>query len=69
MRILVSAYACEPNKGSEPGVGWNWVQQIAKFAEVWVVTRKNNMQLIEKELKKNPNYNIHFIFYDIPKWL
>ena len=21
IRVLISAYACEPNKGSEPGVG------------------------------------------------
>ena len=24
IRVLISAYACEPNKGSEPGVGRNW---------------------------------------------
>ena len=26
MQILLSAYACEPNKGSEPEVGWKWEQ-------------------------------------------
>ncbi|NUQ42892.1 MAG: hypothetical protein HUU32_16005 [Calditrichaceae bacterium] len=30
-KILISAYACEPDKGSEPGVGWNRVRQIARF--------------------------------------
>src|SRR6185295_12842005 len=24
LRVLLSAYACEPSKGSEPGIGWNW---------------------------------------------
>ena len=24
MKVLLSAYACEPGKGSEPGVGWRW---------------------------------------------
>ena len=28
--ILISAYGCEPLKGSEAGVGWNWVLQMAK---------------------------------------
>ena len=30
MKLLVSAYACEPGKGSEPAVGWNWVQALAR---------------------------------------
>jgi glycosyltransferase involved in cell wall biosynthesis len=69
LKILISAYACEPHKGSEPGVGWNWVKQIAKFAEVWVITRKNNRAVIEEELKKNPEPNLHFEYVDLPNWL
>jgi len=68
MKVIISAYACEPHKGSEPGVGWNWVKQIAKFAEVWVITRANNRGVIEAELKKNPEPNLHFVYYDVPKW-
>ena len=46
IKVLISAYACEPGKGSEPGVGWNWVRQIADFAkEVWVITKANNCLL------------------------
>ena len=37
IRVLISAYACEPNKGSEPGVGWNWALQMAKMDEVYVI--------------------------------
>lgn len=51
MKVLVSAYACEPNHGSEPAVGWNWVTQIATFADVTVITRENNRYSIEKELR------------------
>jgi glycosyltransferase involved in cell wall biosynthesis len=69
IKVLVSAYACEPHKGSEPGVGWNWAKQIAKFAEVWVVTRANNRDVIEAELMKNPDLNLHFCYNDIPRWL
>jgi glycosyltransferase involved in cell wall biosynthesis len=66
LKVLVSAYACEPDKGSEPGVGWNWAKQIARFHEVWVITRANNREPIERELQKNPDSSLHFIYYDVP---
>lgn len=69
LKVLVLAYACEPGKGSEPGVGWNWAKQIAKFAEVWVITRKNNSEVIEQELSKNPLPRLHFVYVDLPKWM
>lgn len=67
LKILISAYACEPDKGSEAGVGWNWAKQIARFHEVWVITRANNRGVIEKELKENPEPDLKFIYYDVPK--
>ncbi len=69
LKVLVSAYACEPDKGSEPGVGWNWTKQIARFHETWVITRANNRESIERELKKHPVANLHLVYYDLPKWL
>ncbi len=68
LRILVSAYACEPNRGSEPGVGWNWVQQIARNHDVWVITRKNNRKVIEPEMVREPMPNVHFTYFDLPQW-
>src|SRR5437764_2674382 len=68
LRVLASAYSCEPNKGSEPGVGWNWVLQIAKFSDVWVLTRTANRQAIEQELLVNPTPNVRWIFLDLPRW-
>lgn len=39
MKILLSAYACEPGLGSEPGVGWNWaIELTGRGHEVWVLT-------------------------------
>jgi glycosyltransferase involved in cell wall biosynthesis len=69
MKVLVSAYACEPNKGSEPGVGWNWAKQIARFHQVWVITRANNQPIIEEELKKTPVPAIQFHYLDLPEWM
>ena len=50
LRVLISAYACEPGKGSEPEVGWQWALQMARFHDVTVLTRTNNREAIEKEL-------------------
>lgn len=70
LKVLLSAYACEPNRGSEPGVGWNWAIEIARLGhEVWVLTRANNRQVIETEIAAG-NYpdNLHFLYYDLPAW-
>ena len=70
MKILLSAYACEPNKGSEPGVGWNWAINLTKLGhDVTVLTRKNNKSSINKMIKKNKLKSIKFEYYDLPNWL
>lgn len=69
-KIFVSAYACEPNLGSEIGVGWNWVLQMSRSYKIWVLTRQANKSSIENWLKKNQSYrNINFIYYDLPYYL
>jgi glycosyltransferase involved in cell wall biosynthesis len=70
-KILLSAYACEPNRGSEPGVGWNWALELCKLNhDVWVITRANNKTVIDDYLDSNQEQtNLHFIYYDLPHWL
>src|SRR5438552_9256700 len=51
LKVLISAYACEPNKGSEPEVGWQWALQMARFHDVMVLTRANNRAPIEQALE------------------
>ncbi len=69
LKILVSAYACRPNMGSEPGVGWNTVMELAKYCQVWVLTREDNRSAIEAELSKNPIPEICFVYCNPPKWV
>lgn len=64
--ILIGAYACEPYKGSEQGVGWNWSLQIAKRNNVIVITRSNNEAVISTYLKEHPVENISFYYCDVP---
>jgi glycosyltransferase involved in cell wall biosynthesis len=67
MRVLISAYSCEPNRGSEPGVGWNIAREIANHHEVWVLTRPDESgDIIAAELAKNPVENLHFIYCNLP---
>ncbi len=68
MRVLISAYACEPGKGSEPEVGWTWALEIARWHEVWVITRANNRGPIEKALAARPLPNVHWVYFDLPRW-
>jgi glycosyltransferase involved in cell wall biosynthesis len=49
-------------------VGWNWVHQIARFHEVWVITRANNRGPIEKALATKPLPNVHWVYFDLPRW-
>lgn len=69
MKIFVSAYACEPNLGSEIGVGWHWVLEMSKYFELWVLTRESNRKNIEPWIKVHPECSgIHWLYYDLPKW-
>lgn len=69
-KIFISAYACEPNLGSEIGVGWHWVLEMSKYFHLWVLTRKSNQKNIEKWISNHPEYdNIHFLYFDLPHYL
>src|SRR5438094_9800878 len=68
-KILISAYACDPERGSEPGVGWHLVRQMSRFEEVWVITRANNRGAIEQAVAREPLPNAHFVYFDLPRWL
>jgi len=51
LKILASAYACEPGRGSEPGAGWNWIWHIAQLGHsVHVLTRAEAREPIERHL-------------------
>ena len=69
LKVLLSAYSCEPGRGSEPGVGWNVAREVAKYHEVWVLTRPDESgEIIEAELARNPVPNLHFVYFTLPIW-
>jgi glycosyltransferase involved in cell wall biosynthesis len=69
--VLLSAYAVNPYHGSEDGMGWNFIIQIARFNKVIAVTRENTRTDIERYMKEHPSVcysNIQFVYYDLPYW-
>lgn len=68
MRVLISAYACEPQRGSEPHVGWNVALALAKHHRVWVITRAKSRTAIENAFKDRRLPEISFGYVDLPKW-
>lgn len=50
-KVLLSAFACDPTKGSEPGNGWNWAEGLAQRGyEVHCLTRKVGKDGIESRV-------------------
>jgi glycosyltransferase involved in cell wall biosynthesis len=54
VKILLSAYACEPGKGSEQEVGLQVMLSAAQLHDVWVLTRENNVSPLAEFLSHHP---------------
>ncbi|MDD5238237.1 MAG: glycosyltransferase family 1 protein, partial [Candidatus Omnitrophica bacterium] len=72
LKVLISAYACNPlaTEASYPGeaiLGWNLVKQISKRHDIWVFTRIYNRDAIEEEINKGNISNANFIYIDFPR--
>jgi glycosyltransferase involved in cell wall biosynthesis len=63
-RLLLLAHSCNPEIGSEPGMGWNRALQAAKDFETWVICdTETNQAPIERYLAKHgPIHNLQFAF-------
>ena len=64
MKILVSAYACDPYRGSEPGVGWAAVCRIARQHDVFVLADVHNQSGWEKGAREGiipANVKVRFL--------
>jgi glycosyltransferase involved in cell wall biosynthesis len=77
MKVLVSAYACNPAGSLQlhPGedlTGWRLMEQLARFHELWVITHRYNEAGITEALAGKPLPNVRFHFAELPrglKWL
>jgi glycosyltransferase involved in cell wall biosynthesis len=69
LKVLVSAYACAPNTGSEQGVGWECVKALAEHHDLCVITRGDARGEIESHLASHPMPGVRFEYYELPKLL
>lgn len=68
LKVLVSCYACSPYKGSEPGMGWNFIKGLSEFHELHIIVEQKKWEVeINKYLKENPNFKKNVTFYFIKK--
>ncbi|MGC6464488.1 MAG: glycosyltransferase family 4 protein [Akkermansiaceae bacterium] len=69
-RVLISAYACAPERGAEPGVGWNLVAYLAGNYgyDLTVITRTKHRPAIEAS--RDPRVEgVQWIYVDPPDWI
>lgn len=65
-KVLVNAYACNPNWGSEQGIGWHWSIELAKYCRVIVITEGEFKDNIEKALAALPQKdNVTFVYNNV----
>lgn len=66
----MSAYACEPGRGSEPGAGWAWACAAAQNHDVWVLTHETNRATVTAALAADPDLaaRLHPVFLRAPRW-
>jgi glycosyltransferase involved in cell wall biosynthesis len=74
MKILVSAYACNPAGSLQlhPGedlTGWRLMEQLARFHALWVITHRYNEAGIAEARAVTPLPNVQFIFVELSKAL
>ena len=63
IKILINAYACSPGMGSEPGMAWNWVSNLAKFCELYIITEGEFREKIEAVVPTlEQGKNMHFYY-------
>jgi len=65
LKVLVSAFATSPNRGSEYAVGWEYIKAIAGQHNIWAITAESEREAIETYLYNHPgemqNVSFHFI--------
>lgn len=65
LNVLINAYAVSPKWGSEPGMGWNWITNLAKYCNIYVITEGEWRVEIENAVATH-TYRHHLHFYYLP---
>jgi glycosyltransferase involved in cell wall biosynthesis len=70
MKLLISAYACAPNRGSEHAVGWTWVTYAHRLGhQVWALVAPNHEDSILRACEEHPELaGITWLFPRVLSW-
>ena len=70
MRLLISAYACAPNRGSEHSCGWNWTSEVARLGyEATVLVASAHRTAILAATQRDPALQrIRWLFPEVASW-
>lgn len=66
-RVLVFAYSCAPDQGSEPGAGWGMVNALAEIADPVVLVGERHGPAIREWQRSAPDGQPSFEFLDEPR--
>src|ERR1035441_9909937 len=66
LKVLVSAFAFSPVKGSEFAIGWDYVRAIASKHKVWVIARSNEREKTEEYLHEHPDAMHNVVVHYFP---
>ena len=63
LNVLINAYAVAPNYGSEQGLTWMWITELAKYHNLYVITEGEWQTEIEQAVMTHPlKDRMHFYF-------
>jgi glycosyltransferase involved in cell wall biosynthesis len=70
MKLLISAYACAPDHGSEHAVGWNWATEAHRLGyQVCVLASSVHRAAIEAACSADPDLRgIRWVFPEVRSW-
>jgi len=67
-QILVLAYLCEPERGSEKGAGWGIVRALQHFGDCTVITAPQSGSVLDSWLRDNPEATFKVEVVSEPGW-
>jgi glycosyltransferase involved in cell wall biosynthesis len=69
LNVLMVGHACDPRKGSEHAITWNWAWHLSRYARITLLTHASNRPAVEEYLRLNPNPNLRFEWIGVRSWM
>lgn len=68
LKVLLGCYACDPHRGSEPGMGWNFAYNISKYHDVHAIVEEGEFkESLERFSNENPEVVRNITFHFVPR--